>query len=89
MVGSYEITVTEAFTGLDVKVWGPETLKTEAQIACALLERIIADPNALRQEAVDRACGTAQLAMEAFRNRGWVVPLPNPDEARALMRKED
>lgn len=107
MTANYEVTAHRAYSNADVsiKVWVPETMKVEADLAARLIEKwgMVAatetndEDSAGRaklrlqtpEEVVSRACRTAELAFAEFRARGWVVPLPSPSEAQELMQHKD
>ena len=76
-----------------------EVFNTEARFASALIERwglvtgkIDGEDSAGRailkecspEEVVNKACETAELAMQSFRRRGWMVTAPDISE---LIRK--
>jgi hypothetical protein len=74
-----------------------ETYNMEARFACALIERwglvvgtADGEDSAGRtrfresspEEVVTKACAIAEFALQSFRDRGWMVPMPDESEMR-------
>jgi hypothetical protein len=92
------------YDNLDLHVHDTDAPNWEARMASLLIDRwgmVVggtdgedsAGRSKLRllspEEIVERACATAQLAVAAFRARGWVQQLPSINEIREAREKRE
>ena len=88
----------------EVTIYTTEAFQIEAEIALEMITKwgmVAGIPEgedssgrsklriATPEEVVNRACAATEIAMKAFRDRGWVLTLPDLQEVNSMNDEED